>query len=175
MNHIQFEPLTIAHLDEVMRLESLCFSAPWPRKTYERELLRNPHSHYWLLTLTKTEEITPFPIMVYGGYLSMGDEAHIMTIATHPYWRQRGLARQFLLRLLACIRKHGTPSVTLEVRASNTAAIALYGGLGFEQVGRRKNYYRHPREDAILLTLFGLDDGAVWRPLAAQMKNSVSD
>ena len=105
--------------------------------------------------------------MAYGGYWLLDDEAHITTIAVHPAWRQRGLGRGLLVRMLGQARQAGALSSTLEVRAGNVAAVGLYERLGFVEVGLRRGYYRDNHEDARLLTLHGLDDGAVWRRLRA--------
>ena len=101
------------------------------------------------------------PIFAYGGYWLMGEEAHIVVLATHPQWRRRGLAEAVLIEMLAQMRSVDVNEVTLEVRSGNVAAQELYRKLGFEEVGRRKRYYRDNGEDALLLTLFHLQDGKV--------------
>lgn len=81
------------------------------------------------------------------------DEAEIITIATRPGARRRGIGRQLLSRHLADLSAHGVNHMFLEVAASNAAAIALYTATGFTEVGRRKAYYQRPegREDAIVM------------------------
>ena len=80
-------------------------------------------------------------------------EAEIITIATRPQARRRGMARQLLNRELSELVGQGVRHVFLEVAASNTAALGLYGGMGFREAGRRKDYYQrqHGREDAIVM------------------------
>jgi len=168
---VDFTPLIVDDLEEIMALEVLCFPAPWAAETYRRDLSENPRSFYFALrpSADSLSDNLP-PLLAYGGYWIMGNEAHIMSIATHPEWRRRQLGQRLLLNMLAQIRQVGVPETTLEVRASNQAAIQLYLKWGFIEVGRRRNYYRNPREDALLLTLFGLDDGKVWLPLRSELE-----
>jgi ribosomal-protein-alanine N-acetyltransferase len=96
----------------------------------------------------------------------LGDEAHIVTIASHPKLRRRRLGELMLLHLIERARETGVTAVTLEVRASNRAAQELYHKWGFEQVGLRKRYYRDNNEDALLLTLFDVGSDEIWLPMA---------
>ena len=75
----------------------------------------------------------------------------MMNIAVHPDFRRQGVARALILALTEELKKRGSHCLTLEVRASNAPAIALYEKLGFSQAGLRKNYYRDPKEDALIL------------------------
>jgi ribosomal-protein-alanine N-acetyltransferase len=159
--------MTLAHVSIIGDLEQACFAAPWPAATYERELRHNRLSQYWVIRPSVQSELPP--ILAYGGYWQMGDEAHIVTIATHPDWRRRGLSEWLLLEMMAVIRTQAGQAVTLEVRAGNEAAQALYRKLGFDEVGRRKRYYRDNGEDALLFTFHRLDEGAVWQPLARRL------
>ncbi len=165
-----FEPMRTADLDAVMAIECASFSAPWPRSTYAQELRRKRFSAYWVIRpaapIDDAGQSAP-PLLAYGGYWLMDNEAHITTIAVHGAWRRRGLGQGLLVRMLGQARKAGARASTLEVRASNVAAVALYQRLGFVEVGVRRGYYRDNGEDARLLTLHGLDDGAVWRRLRA--------
>ena len=78
-------------------------------------------------------------------------EADIMNVAVSPAFRRRGIAAELLERLKNDLKAEGVYSLTLEVRASNDAAIALYALLGYVQVGRRPGYYHNPKEDALIL------------------------
>ena len=82
----------------------------------------------------------------------MAEDAHISTIATHPDWRGRGLGELLLVSLLECGEAQGAWQATLEVRASNAIAQALYGKYLFKKVGVRKRYYSDNGEDAIIMT-----------------------
>jgi ribosomal-protein-alanine N-acetyltransferase len=75
----------------------------------------------------------------------------MMNIAVHPEYRRVGIARSLIEYLIDELNRRGCHSLSLEVRASNAPAIGLYEKLGFQQVGLRKNYYRNPKEDALIL------------------------
>lgn len=76
----------------------------------------------------------------------------MMDVAVHPDYRRHGIGRALVLALCEALKKQMlATSLTLEVRDSNLPAIALYASLGFEQIGLRKNYYQHPKEDARIL------------------------
>ena len=159
-------------LTEVMELEKLCFPTPWTANAYRHELRNNPNSYYCVMHGVRTLYPALPAILSYGGFWILDDEAHIVTIATHPAWRRKKLAELLLLTMIEQARTLGVAGVTLEVREQNLAAQQLYRGLGFVEVGRRKGYYpatqTHPREDAILLTLNGVDHEAVNVALAAR-------
>ena len=80
------------------------------------------------------------------------DEGYITNVAVRPDCRRRRVAGQILQVFLDFAQAQNLAFLTLEVRASNQAAILLYGSRGFRGMGRRKNYYEHPREDAIIMT-----------------------
>ena len=83
-------------------------------------------------------------------------------MAVDPPYQRRGLGEALVQYVIALARDHGTPEVTLECRESNTAALALYNKYGFREEGRRKRYYRDG-EDALILTVTGVDEAAYWR------------
>ena len=88
------------------------------------------------------------------GYIGMKvvlDEADITNVAVLPAYRKKGIAGKLLEQLLDEARQQGIYSIYLEVRDSNAAAITLYKHAGFKEVGKRKNYYEHPQEDARLM------------------------
>ena len=80
------------------------------------------------------------------------DEGYITNVAVRPECRRNGIAQKLLQVFLDFAQAHKLAFLTLEVRASNYGAIALYGSRGFRSMGRRKNYYEHPKEDAIIMT-----------------------
>ena len=90
----------------------------------------------------------------YIGVQTVLDEGYINNVAVHPEYRRRGIAAALISLLAEQAQAIGLAFMTLEVRESNAPAIALYEKLGFTTVGRRKNYYEKPREDAILMTIF---------------------
>lgn len=163
-------PMTLEDLPWVEEIERASFSAPWSFETFRHELVANPRSFYWVVRPhpEPTSETRP-PILCYGGYWLMGEEVHIVILATHLQWRRCGLAEWLLLEMLAIVHELDAHEITLEVRAGNIAARQLYHKLGFEEVGLRKRYYRDNGEDAILLTLFNLHEWAVWQPLRQRL------
>jgi ribosomal-protein-alanine N-acetyltransferase len=140
---IQLQRMAEAHVSQIAELEKLCFSAPWSRNSVASEL-NNPLS----LWLVATDGDT---VAGYIGSQSVMGEADMMNVAVHPDYRRKGIGKQLVEALVASLKDNGVYSLTLEVRASNEPAISLYDQLGFAQVGRRPNYYRDPREDALIL------------------------
>ena len=137
--------MTPEHLDEVAELERVCFSDPWSRNLLS-EALKNDLSAY-LVALDDAGRVAG-----YAGLTVVLDEGSIDNIAVRPDCRRQGVAAQLLEVFLNFARGNQLAFLTLEVRASNYAAIALYGSRGFRAVGRRKNYYEHPVEDALIMT-----------------------
>ena len=135
--------MTAAHVAQVAALEALCFSDPWSEKSVASELT-NPLS-LWLVALDGEQ------VVGYVGSQSVMGESDMMNVAVHPDCRRRGIAQQLCLALEEALKARENHSLTLEVRASNDPAKALYEKLGFAQVGIRKNYYRNPKEDACIL------------------------
>lgn len=167
---LRFTAMTLDDLATVEKLEKLCFPTPWPISAYRHELRHNRLGYYWVIRPADGQKIDGRPpVVAYGGYWLMGDEAHIVTIATHPQWRRRHLGEWLLLEMLARARAQDACAATLEVRTGNYAAQALYRKLGFVDVGVRRQYYRDTGEDALLLTLYRLDNGRIWRPLSRRL------
>lgn len=135
--------MTADHVTQVAQLEKTCFSDPWSEHSIAHELT-NPLS-LWLVA----EE--DGVVAGYIGSQSVCGESDMMNVAVAPAYRRRGIGEMLVDALAAQLKAAGNESLTLEVRASNAPAIALYEKLGFTQVGLRKNYYRNPREDARIL------------------------
>lgn len=140
---IQIIPMNESHVAQVAALEAICFSDPWSEKSVASELT-NPLS-YWLVAVDGER------VAGYVGSQTVLDETDMMNIAVHPDYRRQGLAERLVDSLVAGLREKGSRCLTLEVRQSNTPAIGLYEKLGFTQIGLRKNYYRNPREHALIL------------------------
>jgi ribosomal-protein-alanine N-acetyltransferase len=98
------------------------------------------------------EQTPASPLVGYGGFWLMVDEAHISTIASHADWRRRGIGELLLIAMIDGATQVGARVVTLEVRVSNTDAQALYRKYGFDVTGSRKHYYSDNREDALIMT-----------------------
>lgn len=143
--------LRIATTDDaevLVSLDRLCFGKLWSRDQYLREI-DSPNSD---IVLMFVEEI----LVSYGCVWAIVDEAHITVLGTHPAHLRKGYARQVLKELLRLAIVREMKRATLEVRASNIAAISLYASLGFEEAGRRKKYYSDTKEDALILWTGGL-------------------
>ena len=131
------------HVPQVAALEKLCFADPWSEMSIASEL-QNLWS-YWLVAVSGDT------VVGYIGSQSSIDEADVMNVAVQPVFRRQGIAEKLISTLVEELKKRGIHALMLEVRASNAPAIALYEKLGFQQVGLRKNYYRNPKEDALIL------------------------
>ena len=143
MKPSEIVPMAEAHVAAVAELEKACFSAPWSEASV-REELTSPRS-LWLVALAGDQ------VAGYVGSQTVLDEADMMNLAVAPRHRRQGIARQLVEALGDALRAQGVQSLTLEVRASNEAAIQLYRSLCFTQVGRRPRYYTKPTEDALIL------------------------
>ena len=142
---VRIVPMNADHLDEVADLERICFSAPWSRNMLAEEL-ENACAAF-LVALNDEGKV-----IGYAGLQVVLDEGYITNVAVHPDYRQRGVASRLVQVFVDFAQANHLAFLTLEVRPSNTAAIVLYGRHGFRSAGRRKNYYEHPREDALIMT-----------------------
>jgi ribosomal-protein-alanine N-acetyltransferase len=140
---IQLIPMDNRHVAQVAALEKQCFSDPWSESSVASEL-SNPLSA-WLVAMDGDV------LAGYVGSQSVMGESDMMNIAVDAHYRRQGIAQALVEALVAQLKEKGNHSLTLEVRISNQPAIALYEKLGFAQVGRRPNYYRNPKEDALIL------------------------
>lgn len=155
--HITLDKMREEDVPPLMEIELLSFPAPWSEATYRAEA-NNRSARYGVIRPNPQIEATT-PILAYGGLWDQGFDAHITTIASHPDYRGKHLGEAmlvFLLQLAVRTTPATTTAVTLEVRPSNLKAINLYKKWGFEEVGRRKHYYRDNWEDALIYTLDGI-------------------
>ena len=150
---VRIVPMNADHLDELVELERICFSTPWSRNMLAEEL-DNACSAFLVA------EDANGKVVGYAGLQVVLDEGYIANVAVFPEYRRQGVAAQLLQVFMNFAEANRLAFLTLEVRASNQAAIALYASRGFEEVGRRKNYYEHPKEDAIIMTKEFAIDGA---------------
>lgn len=133
----------LPHVPEVAAIERMCFSEPW-----SEDSLAAPATGEYGCGMVCLEGGA---VVAYACMVSVLDEGEIVNVATHPDHRRHGYARAVLEALLSLAREQGIVTLTLEVRASNYGAQALYSSLGFEPVGTRRDFYSHPREDAIIM------------------------
>lgn len=128
-------------------LERQCFTDPWPEEAVAAYI--NGGNCLMLCAEGEGGEL-----LGYVGMQHVLDEGYIGNVCTAPQHRRRGVARALLAELEARSRRLDLAFLTLEARASNEAAIALYEGAGYGRVGTRPGYYQHPAEDAVIMTLF---------------------
>ena len=140
---MQIVLMEASHVPAVVELEKQCFSMPWSEASVRSEL-DNPLS-LWLVA------VADGTVAGYIGSQAVLDEADVMNVAVSDSFRRQGIAQALVEELVRRLCGKGVRCLTLEVRASNTPAKSLYEKLGFAQVGRRPNYYRNPKEDALIL------------------------
>ena len=160
MAKVSIAPMKLADLPQVVEIDHLSFPLPWSANSYRHELQENDHAHFfvavdgvrrgWRTWLGLSAERR---VIGFVGYWHVIDEAHISTIAVHPGWRGHGVGERLLRAALKHALGLGATMATLEVRVSNVAAQNLYRKYRFEEVGRRKQYYRDNGEDALLMTV----------------------
>jgi [ribosomal protein S18]-alanine N-acetyltransferase len=177
------EPMVAADIDEVMAIERIAFAgAPWTASAYRHELARNEMAHYFVVrkqhaplpagarrrrrplwqkllprNLPAADALALLPIVAYGGFWLMVDEAHISTIATAPAWRHKYLGELLLAAMVEQAQSLGALHATLEVRVTNTIAQSLYRKYRFHEEGRRRRYYSDNGEDALIMTTDRID------------------
>lgn len=141
--------------DRLAALDGECFGTPWPRDVWMQEITR-PFAH--VVIAEHAGPLLPVPADDrFGGVVGstcvwvVGDEAHLLRIATHPTLRGRGVGADLLADVLARAEGAGCRQVLLEVARRNRVAIALYEKAGFRTVGERKSYYATPPDDALLM------------------------
>lgn len=140
---IEIVTMTEAYVAQIAQIEKLCFSDPWSENSISSEL--NSRISLWLVALDGNS------VAGYIGSQSVLDEADMMNVAVHPDYRRQGIGEKLVLALAQALTEKGIRGLMLEVRESNVPAIALYEKLGFRQVGLRKNYYRAPKENALIM------------------------
>ena len=139
-----FAKMTEKHVAQVAELEKICFgSAAWSEKSIASEL--NNALSLWIVAVEDEK------VLGYVGSQTVMGETDMMNVAVHPDYRKHGIATGLITELIGALKKRESHCLTLEVRASNEPAKNLYKMLDFEEIGIRKNYYRNPREDALIL------------------------
>ncbi len=140
------ESMAERHLAQIAAIERACFHDPWSEQGLREELeLENN----LFLAAVEGDIVTG-----YVGCQTVLDEGYITNVAVAPECRRKGIAAALLQALRARAAEKDLAFITLEVRASNAPAIALYEGAGYVPVGTRKNFYTAPKEDALLMTCY---------------------
>jgi len=149
------DPITLRRptredLSAIAAIESASFADPWSEAEFA-SVLETPHTIFLVAEAEKKSGIVGYVIA-----MSVIDQAEILNIAVPPEHRGAGLGGGLLDAALLEVERRGAESVFLEVRVSNVAARALYSSRGFVEVSRRKNYYRTPVEDALVMQRAGI-------------------
>lgn len=144
MASLSIERMRQADLADVLVIERASFSMPWSRGAFLYEIEQNQVARCWV----GREDGR---IVGYVCLWEVADELHVTNVAVHPDARRRGFARALLESVFARARAAGTRMVLLEVRPTNTEALALYESFGFRVVGRRRGYYYDTGEDALVM------------------------
>jgi ribosomal-protein-alanine N-acetyltransferase len=130
-----------SELDELALLDAACFTKAWARRAWLDELACGG-----VLVAGR-------PVLALACAAVLADVCELRRIAVHPSVRRSGVARDLLRAVIDHARQSGCARIELEVAASNEPALALYRAHDFEQVGRRRGYYRQPLDDALLMNL----------------------
>lgn len=139
----RIRPMSTADLPRVMEIEYACYTMPWNETTF-RGLLRRSDADLFVLEADGV-------VAGYAVFWSVLDQGELGNVAVSPEWRRRGFARRLLDAVTARARERRIREVFLEVRVSNLRAQHIYRRYGFREVGRRRNYYMEPVEDALVM------------------------
>ncbi|MEW6236752.1 MAG: ribosomal protein S18-alanine N-acetyltransferase [Candidatus Omnitrophota bacterium] len=145
----RFRSMRLYDVPQVYAIEVESFSDPWSERIFLEDLQDRGYNRTLVAEEAETCAIAGYCCF----WVFPNDEAHINNIAIHPARRRIGLAEALLKQAINVGLKERIHSVTLEVRVSNEAAIAFYKKLGFQEEGRRKDYYVKPKEDALIYRL----------------------
>ena len=132
-------------IPQIVEVEKRCFSLPWTAEQLAAQIKNAQHEFIAAISPDGT-------VLGYVGMMYVLDEGYISNVATDLPWRRQGIADALIGRLCAICEGLRLSFVSLEVRAGNAPAVALYEKHGFAPVGLRKNYYERPREDAVIMT-----------------------
>jgi len=135
-----------ADVERVAAIEAEAFTSPWKEDTF-RSLLDRPGAELWVLD-DPVEGVVGYSVL-----WCVLDQGELANIAVSPSHRGRGLGGRLLRMMLDLAKDRGVETIYLEVRVSNEQAAALYRRFGFEEIGARRGYYDHPKEDAMLMRL----------------------
>lgn len=128
---------------DIAALEQICFAEPWSLQAV-KDFFAYPVNQA-VIALADGQ------FAGYVTYTTVADEIQIANVAVQPLYRGKGVATDMLAALVSRAKSRGEVRITLEVRESNRAALGLYAKAGFVTVGRRRGFYRLPKEDALLL------------------------
>jgi len=141
---------SLTDVRSICDIEKLSFPSPWSLWCFLAEYANSQST----ILVAGPHRPEPWEVWGYIVFWVVAEEMHILNLAVHPAHRRRGIARALLSAALAQARSQGVTVVSLEVRPSNVAALALYQSFGFQEVGLRPRYYNDNNEDALIYALF---------------------
>ncbi|MBE9101940.1 ribosomal protein S18-alanine N-acetyltransferase [Vacuolonema iberomarrocanum] len=171
MSRLYLQLLTPEQVTAAVELDRRCLGGMWSADGYLREI-ESPNGLLLGLTEGRDRPHAATPLIGLGCLWMVLDEAHITVLVVDEPYRGQGLGRTLLGALLAQARQRQMTRATLEVRASNRRAIAIYHQSGFQEAGRRKAYYKNPVEDACILWRKGLQTDEFVESLAAWQESA---
>lgn len=151
--NVVIRAMIVEDLEQVVAIDQASFSLPWPARSFHFELNDNQAARCWV-----AEQDGQVAAMLVGWLIV--DELHVATLATRPEFRGQGIGTQILSHALRAAKEEGAIKAFLEVRESNKTAQKIYHEFGFVEDGRRKGYYKDNGEDAVLMSLDHLPEGA---------------
>lgn len=146
MDLISFRPMGRSDLRYILEIEQQVYDFPWSHRTF----LDCVKIGYLCWVAERVDEVVAYGILSIGA-----GEAHVMNICVSPKFQRQGIGRRMMNKLIDVAIENRTETILLEVRPSNGPALTMYGGMGFNEIGTRKNYYPAAggREDAIMLAM----------------------
>lgn len=142
---VLLRPAVAADINDIVRIERASFADPWTEESFRR-ILGGYSAIFQVIAMPPENQVAGYIIA-----FTIAPDAELLNVAVDPDYRGRGLAGQMLDAVLIQLAGGGVRTAYLEVRESNRAARALYGSRGFKEIGRRRNYYRRPVEDALVM------------------------
>jgi [ribosomal protein S18]-alanine N-acetyltransferase len=143
MNDLSIRRMRLADVPRVMEIELQCFTMPWSEATF-RGLLRRSDADLYVAEADRD-------VVGYSVFWSVLEQGELGNVSVAPEWRRQGIGQRLVQTILQAAWQRGVREVFLEVRVSNTGAQRLYERYGFSEVGRRRNYYQEPVEDALVM------------------------
>jgi ribosomal-protein-alanine N-acetyltransferase len=140
---VNFEKVKLEDIDEMLKIEKKSFHSHWSRQTFIDEFSAD-NGHYVAIK-------DGGRILGYSGFRYVLDEGHITTLAVSPKFRKKGIGTKLIAQLIEDAKVKGLKKLYLEVRQSNVAAQKIYKKFGFKVLDRRREYYQHPGEDALVM------------------------
>ena len=147
--------MELQDIQQVIEIDKLSFTLPWPERSFAFEVTGNPASRPWVAEISDEDGNCRIAGMVVIWLII--DEGHIGTLAIHPKYRGLGIAQRLLAESLVHAYNEGVRRCFLEVRRTNVTAQALYNKFGFVVTNIRARYYKDNSEDAFLMTLENLN------------------